>query len=136
MKKTVFVFSSIILAMFILFKLSTYSLNSGNLRSEIIIGIIASIFFFIGLWINKSHTKPTAQASDEIDESKIKSLGITAREHEVLKRIAEGLSNKEIGNRLFLSESTVKTHVSNILLKLNAKRRTQAIQIAKKERIL
>jgi len=48
----------------------------------------------------------------------------------VLKKISEGLSNKEIAAALFLSESTIKTHVSNLLVKLNAKRRTQAVQIA------
>ena len=58
-------------------------------------------------------------------------LGISNREYEVLLEIAKGLSNKEIANRLFISESTVKTHVSNVLIKLGAKRRTQAINIAK-----
>ena len=58
-------------------------------------------------------------------------LGISNREYEVLLEIAKGLSNKEIANRLFISESTVKTHVSNVLIKMDAKRRTQAISIAK-----
>ena len=53
-----------------------------------------------------------------------------------LQKIAEGLSNKEIAETLFLSESTIKTYVSNILLKLNAKRRTQAVQIAKSFQII
>lgn len=55
---------------------------------------------------------------------------------EVLQAISEGLSNKEIGNKLYLSESTIKTHVSNLLVKLNAKRRTQALQIAKDYKII
>ena len=50
--------------------------------------------------------------------------------------MAEGLSNQEIADALFLSESTIKTHVSNILFKLDAKRRTQAIQVAKKLKIV
>lgn len=49
----------------------------------------------------------------------------------MLLGISEGLSNKEIGEKLYISESTIKTHVSNLLSKLNAKRRTQALQIAK-----
>jgi len=57
-------------------------------------------------------------------------------ESEVLQAISEGLSNKEIAEKLFLSESTIKTHVSNLLVKLNAKRRTQAIQIAKEHQII
>ena len=54
----------------------------------------------------------------------------------MLQKIAEGLSNKEIAAALFLSESTIKTHVSNLLVKLDAKRRTQAIQIAKAYQII
>jgi len=74
--------------------------------------------------------------SKEIDLEKVEALEISKREYEVLQQIASGLSNKEIGEKLFLSESTVKTHVSNLLVKLNAKRRTQAIQIAKDYQIL
>ena len=87
------------------------------------------MFLGIGLYINKRGTSKTS--SDLINHTKIKNLGISSREYEVLVEIAKGLSNKEIGEKLHVSESTVKTHVSNLLVKLNAKRRTQAIQIAK-----
>lgn len=72
----------------------------------------------------------------EIDLKKIKKLEITEREYEVLQLISQGMSNKEIANSLFLTESTIKTHVSNLLVKLNAKRRTQAVQIAQQLNIL
>ena len=72
----------------------------------------------------------------ELDFNKVKTLDLSQREYEVLKEISLGLSNKEIGDKLFLSESTIKTHVSNLLVKLNAKRRTQAVQIAKEMRII
>ena len=78
----------------------------------------------------------TTSASKEIDLERIKALEISKREYEVLQLVAKGHSNKEIGNALFVSESTIKTHVSNLLVKLNAKRRTQAIEIAKAENIL
>ena len=71
---------------------------------------------------------PTSTA---IDKTKITELGISNREYEILTKISEGLSNKEIADQLFVSESTVKTHVSNLYTKLNARRRTQAIQKAK-----
>jgi ATP/maltotriose-dependent transcriptional regulator MalT len=71
-----------------------------------------------------------------IDYEQIKKLGLTQREHDVLVKMAEGLSNLEIATALFLSESTIKTHVSNIFFKLDAKRRTQAVQVAKQLKIV
>lgn len=71
-----------------------------------------------------------------IDHKKIEVLELSKREYEVLKEIASGLSNKEIANKLFLTESTIKTHISNLLAKLNAKKRTEAIKIAKEFQII
>ena len=65
------------------------------------------------------------------DETRVSQLGITARELEILGLIATGLSNREIADRLFVSENTVKTHSSRLFDKLGAKRRTQAVQIGK-----
>jgi len=52
---------------------------------------------------------------------------LTEREMDVLKAISEGLSNKEISQKLFITEGTVKNHVSNLIAKLNVRDRTQAI---------
>ncbi|APZ45685.1 LuxR family transcriptional regulator [Polaribacter reichenbachii] len=136
MKKTVLVFSLLILAILLLFQFSKYALISNDLQLEIIIGLIAIVFFFIGIFIHKKSLQKPVVSSSVINQKKIKELEISNREYEVLQKIAEGLSNKEIANDLFVSESTIKTHVSNILLKLNAKRRTQAIQIAKAYKII
>lgn len=62
-----------------------------------------------------------------LDAAKLKELGITPREHEILGLIAEGLSNREIGERLFVSENTVKTHSSRLFEKLGINRRVQAV---------
>ena len=109
---------------------------SGNFRAEIILAAVAILFLFIGLYINRRVETRSRKDSVAIDQNKIEELGISKREYEVLEKIAEGLSNKEIADKLFVSESTVKTHVSNIFMKLDAQRRTQAIQIAKELAII
>ena len=136
MKKTVLVFALLILALLLLFQIGKYATLTNNLRFEIVIAVIAVVFFFVGVYINKKSLHKNINNKQEIDHQKIKALEITDREYEVLERISEGLSNREIGEKLFVSESTIKTHVSNLLSKLNAKRRTQAVQIAKDLQIL
>ena len=131
MKKTVLVFGVLILALLLLFKISERTYLSGDLGIELILSGIAVVFFFIGIYLNKKSLRKQEGPTIKIDYQKIKSLEISEREYQVLQKISEGLSNKEIADQLFVSESTVKTHVSSLLLKLNAKRRTQAIQIAK-----
>ena len=66
-----------------------------------------------------------------VNSVRLEQLGITPRELEILELIAAGLSNREIAEKLFVSENTVKTHSSRLFDKLNAKRRTQAVQLAK-----
>lgn len=136
MKKTIFVFSALIIALLALFQLSKYAYLSGDISIEITIAVIAIVFFFIGIYINKKSLGKKVKKTTSIDPKKIEQLGISQREYEVLLQISKGLSNQEIANALFVSESTIKTHVSNLLLKLDAKRRTQAIQRAKDLQIL
>ena len=136
MKKTILVFSLLIFVLFLLFQVSTYSIISGNLKMEFAIAIIAIVFFIVGIYMNKKSLHKPIKTSKEINFKKIEDLDITTREYEVLQGISEGLSNKEIGDKLYVSESTIKTHVSNLLLKLGAKRRTQALQIAKNLEII
>ncbi|WP_299884796.1 response regulator transcription factor [uncultured Lacinutrix sp.] len=136
MKKTILVFGLLIVAILTLFQISKFTLTSHNFNVEIVIILVAIVFLFIGIYLNKKSLHKIVLPVLEINHQKIKELEITKREYEVLQAISEGLSNKEIAEKLFLSESTIKTHVSNLLLKLNAKRRTQAIQIAKSLKIL
>jgi DNA-binding CsgD family transcriptional regulator len=75
---------------------------------------------------------PAAVAAAFIpDESRRDNLGITRRELEILELIAQGMSNREIAGKLYVSENTVKTHCSRTFDKLGAKRRTQAVQMGK-----
>ncbi|WP_296380218.1 response regulator transcription factor [Winogradskyella sp.] len=136
MKKTVLVFGLLILALLLLFQFSKYTLISGDLQIEYIMAFVALAFLGIGLFINKRTQKQRPLPNREIDLNKVEELGLSKREYEVLKEVALGLSNQEIAGKLFVSESTIKTHVSNLLVKLNAKRRTQAIQISKNLNII
>lgn len=136
MKKTILVFGLLILALLLLFQFSKYTLISGNSKIEYIMAFIAIAFLGLGLFINKKTQKQITEVNPKIDFNKIEELGLSKREYEVLQAVALGLSNLEIAEKLFVSESTIKTHVSNILVKLNAKRRTQAIQISKNLNII
>jgi len=109
---------------------------------EIYGGLIAAIFAVLGIWLGLKLTRnketvvvkevPAAASKPfTLNESKLEELGITRRELEILGLIAEGLSNREIAERLFVSQNTVKTHSSRLFVKLGAKRRTQAVQIGK-----
>ncbi|HEU4859469.1 MAG TPA: response regulator transcription factor [Chitinophagaceae bacterium] len=143
MRAVIIGFGLLILCLLVLFKIGEVNFTKGNVRLEVIVAIVALIFFFVGLYFNNQAQKKTSGNSSEplvstqgIDYDQIKKVGLTQREHDVLVKMADGLSNQEIAEHLFLSESTVKTHVSNILFKLDAKRRTQAVQAAKKLKIV
>ncbi len=142
MRPIIIGFGLLILCLLILFKIGEVNFTKGNVKLEVIVAVVAFIFFFVGLYFNnQAQRKAVAPAaeppgSSQIDYDQIKKVGLTQREHDVLVKMADGLSNQEIAGQLFLSESTVKTHVSNILFKLDAKRRTQAVQAAKKLKIV
>jgi DNA-binding NarL/FixJ family response regulator len=137
MRKTIFSFALLIIAVWLLFKISKYSISNADASIEWIVGIVAIIFFSVGVMLHKKSLQNRTRDTEEaIDYNKIKALQISDREYDVLQGISEGLSNKEIGEKLFVSESTVKSHVSSLLTKLNAKRRTQALQIAKAQNII
>ncbi|MBP6430771.1 MAG: response regulator transcription factor [Ferruginibacter sp.] len=112
---------------------------------EFYIGAIAVIFTALGIWLALKLSKPkvnTIIIEKEVfvpqptefvlNEAQVEKLGLSKRELEVLQLIAQGYSNNEIAEKLFLSLSTIKTHVANLFFKLDAKRRTQAIEIANK----
>ena len=115
---------------------------------EIYGGLIALVFAGLGIWLGLKLTRKQeviverqliverevpvpARAEFTLNEARLRELAITKRELEILELIARGLSNREIADKLFVSENTVKTHSSRLFDKLSAKRRTQAVQIGK-----
>lgn len=116
---------------------SRYRLLTLGDAEEWYIGLIAALFAVLGIWAGRKWTskknpvpapiKPDFRPKTEV----LAQLGITSRELEVLEQIAQGLSNQEIAEKLFVSLNTVKTHTSNVFSKLGVQRRTQAIQQAK-----
>ena len=109
--------------------------------TEIYGGLVAMIFsargIYFGLqWARSRETREVVVVKEVrapesgpfvANAEKLKELAITRREHEILGLIAEGLSNREIGERLFVSENTVKTHSSRLFDKLGVNRRVQAV---------
>lgn len=115
---------------------------------DIYVGLIAVFFTLLGIWVASQLTKPKIETvvvekqvyvvspeSFVLNEVELAKLNLTTREYEVLQQLSKGLSNAEIGEQLFLSLSTVKTHVSNLLFKMDVKNRTQAIEKAKRLRL-
>lgn len=111
---------------------------------EIYGGIVALLFSALGIWLGLKLTRPKVVVRDvpvevpvpvdapfALDTARQAQLGITPRELEILQLMAAGLSNKEIAEKLYVSENTVKTHAGSVFEKLNARRRTQAVQLAK-----
>jgi DNA-binding CsgD family transcriptional regulator len=109
---------------------------------EIYGALIAATFAVLGIWLGLRLTRvretvivkevPVAGGMPFVlNDKKREDLSITRRELEILELIAQGMSNREIAEKLFVSENTVKTHSSRVFDKLGAKRRTQAVQLGK-----
>ena len=148
MRNIVITFGIICFCSLVLLEMGKVAIIKNSLPVELAIGIFAAIFFIAGILIsrktvNNQATNATPPASftqvnetGYIDYNKITELSISKREYEILCAIASGMSNVEIAEKLFVSESTIKTHVSNLLPKLNARRRTEAVRIAKELNII
>ena len=128
--------------MIVLLKLVEYRFLVVQHSVEIYGGLIAVTFAGLGIWLGLKLTGkkevvivkeiPVARVEPfRVNTPKLRELGITPRELEILELMAAGLSNREISEKLFVSENTVKTHSSRLFDKLSAKRRTQAVQRGK-----
>jgi two-component system, NarL family, response regulator LiaR len=106
-----------------------------DLTLEFYLGVVALVFTAVGIWaglrLTRVKTKVIIQSNFVFSEENFNRLGISKRELEVLQLMAQGLSNQQIADKLFVSLNTIKTHSSNLFVKLQASRRTQAIQKGK-----
>jgi len=113
---------------------------------ELYSALVAVLFSAFGIWLGRRITRrretvvvkevlvpaeTVAVAPFAPNSAQVQTLGITARELEILALVARGLSNREIATQLFVSENTVKTHCARVFDKLGAARRTQAVQRGK-----
>ncbi|HET7233039.1 MAG TPA: response regulator transcription factor [Longimicrobium sp.] len=158
MKKTVLLYGILGGVLIAVLKVVEYRYLVLEHSLEIYGGVVALLFSALGIWLGLKLTRETVvvrevpvhvevQVPVEVrvpvpapssaaspftrNEARVKELGITPRELDILEAMAAGLSNREIAGRLFVSENTVKTHAARLFDKLQARRRTQAVQRAK-----
>jgi DNA-binding NarL/FixJ family response regulator len=145
MKQIVIRFGLMASCLLLLMQIGKYSMVTRQFSDELFFTVFAILFLSFGYVVSRyinsqknslESSLPRNNNQSEINEERISKLKISKREYEVLKLINLGHSNQEISQNLFISESTVKSHVSSLFGKLGAKRRTQAIKKAKELEII
>lgn len=145
MKRIVLIFGTLALTLLLLLQLGKYVLFFPDLQSEFLLVLWALALLGVGVLLARFLGRPSGDSSSaaapeslspEVVQNRLDRLDITPREYEVLERLAEGLSNRGIAEALFISETTVKSHVSSLLAKLQARRRTEAVAKARDYGIL
>lgn len=153
--KNILLYAAAMAAIILLLQWMQFKLLVIDHATEIYVTGIAIIFTFLGIWLAKQLTRPKTEVIKETvvvekevtvyksaqepfspDIKMIGRLGISQREMEVLQLMAAGATNQEIADRLFVSLNTIKTHTSRLFEKLDVKRRTQAIEKAKRLNII
>ncbi|MEO0470833.1 MAG: response regulator transcription factor [Bacteroidota bacterium] len=131
MIRTILIYGLILAALLIGAKLLEAAVFTFHISLEYYLGIIAICFMALGIYAgtrfrNRSESIPMRPPAPpaQID---FEQAGLSKREFDVLQQLAKGATNKQIAETLFISENTVKTHLSNIYDKLDVKRRTQAV---------
>ncbi|MFD0764794.1 response regulator transcription factor [Mucilaginibacter lutimaris] len=140
--RSVLIYSVSLAALLFLMKWLEWRFIIVDYSFELYAGAVAFIFTLLGVWLAIKLTKPKTivvekevlvKTSDFVfNEGQFARLGLSKRELEVLQLMAEGLSNQDIAERLFVSLNTIKTHSSKVFEKLDVQRRTQAVDKAKK----
>lgn len=148
--QSLIIYSICLAVLFLVLRFLEYRLLIIDYSMEIYAGAIALLFLLVGIWLARKLTPvkkeisiiekevlvPVPKEDFVLDEKKMQELDISQRELEVLQLAAKGCTNQEIASQLFLSLSTVKTHMSNLFFKLDVNSRTQAIVKAKEFKLL
>ena len=144
MKKTILLYGLALALLTFLLKGIEYRYYLRELSVEFYVGAVAVLFSGLGIWMGlkltqafrRKETPRAVSPKEDPDPGTVEKLGISPRELEVLQLMAEGYSNQEIADKLFISLNTVKTHTSNLFSKLDVRLRTQAIQRGKELALL
>ena len=134
MKQVVIGFGLLITALLVLFRVASIYNLQGMMDTDMYVAGFSILFLVIGIILSRklfvktlivTQTNPVIINAEELAKS-----GISKREAEILLLVHQGLSNQQIADKLFISENTIKKHISNIFLKLGVERRTEAIKKA------
>lgn len=143
--KQIILYGIALAGLLVLLKWLEFKLIIVDRAFELYIGAIAIFFTALGIWLALKLTKPKvetvvieksvykgAMPDFKINQKEVDKLNLSSRELEVLQLMAQGLSNQEISEQLFVSLNTIKTHSSKIFEKMEAKRRTQAVEMGQR----
>lgn len=133
-KKSYWIYGLLMGLLLLVMQIFHYKTMIRDVQIELFGGVVATIFMGLGIWLGLQWVKVKEQR--KVDKARAQASQLSDRELDVLKLLAEGYSNQEIADRLFVSLNTIKTHLSNIYVKLRVTRRTQAVQKAQEMGIL
>ena len=139
-RSSIWIYGGLMGILLIVLQIIEYKYSIRDIPTSIMIFVLALIFTTIGIWVglNFRSRKKAGQSMDEPQEiqRRLSLLKISSREYEVLQLIGQGYSNQQIAEQLYISLSTVKTHISKIFSKLNVNSRTQLVRKAQELQIM
>lgn len=137
---TLILYGLVLAAVVAILKYVEYRFMVRSLSTELYIGVVAALFTGVGIWLGSKLIRAGKVVQEvpiaAVDDQAVRASGLSARELDVLHLMAQGLSNQEIADKLFISLPTVKSHSSSLFMKLAVKRRTEAVHKAKSLRII
>ena len=134
MKQVIIGFGLLITALLILFRVASVYHLYNDIGDDVWIAGFSLLFLVIGILLSRQlflkKVIVTQAAPASINHEQLLKEGISKREAEILLLMHDGLSNQQIADKLFISENTIKKHISNIFQKLQVERRTEAVKKA------